>query len=163
MDVLNREGARVAEMLHGIPGTIDVKLGSNPPKPELTIKLDRTRAADLGLTATDIATQLRLALDGIVPAKLREGKDETDIRVRLREGDRGSIERIEGMDLFSPRGARKLADVAVVGIQDGPSVIEHENRERQIAIYSQIAQGGALGEIAEKIRAALVKDPLPPG
>jgi HAE1 family hydrophobic/amphiphilic exporter-1 len=163
MGVLNREGARVAEMLRGLPGTIDVKLDSNPPKPELTIKLDRTRAADLGLTATDIATQLRLAVDGIVPAKLREGKDETDIRVRLREGDRGSIERIEGMALFSPRGARRLADVAVVGIQDGPSVIEHENRERQIAIYSQIAQGGALGEIAEKLRAALVKDPLPPG
>ncbi len=91
MSVLNREGARVAEIIRGLPGTIDVKIESSPPKPELTVKLDRTRAANLGLSATDIATQLRLAVDGIVPAKLREGKDETDIRVRLREADRGSV------------------------------------------------------------------------
>jgi multidrug efflux pump subunit AcrB len=38
---------------------------------------------DLGLSAGQIATQLRLAIDGEVPAKLREGKDETGIRVRL--------------------------------------------------------------------------------
>ena len=163
MNVLNQEGARIAEILRGIPGTIDIKIDSNPPKPELTVKLDRTRAADLGLSASDIATQLRLAVDGIVPAKLREGKDETDIRVRLRESDRGSVERIQNMQIFSARGARQLNDVAQISIQDGPSVIEHENRERQIAVMSQIAQGGKLEEIANRLHDALAAAPLPVG
>ena len=52
------------------------------------------------------------------------------------------------MDLFSQKGLRKLSDVAQVALQDGPSVIEHEDRERQIAVYAQIATGAALGDIA---------------
>jgi multidrug efflux pump subunit AcrB len=67
------------------------------------------------------------------------------------------------MDLFSQRGLRKLSDVAQVSLQDGPSVIEHENRERQIAVLSQLGTGAALGEVAARIRDALKAHPLPAG
>src|SRR6267142_1644967 len=163
LKVLNEQGRWIAEALRRIPGTVDVKIESNPPKPELAIAVDRTRAMDLGLSAGQIATQLRLAIDGEVPAKLREGKDETDIRVRLAERDRKSPDRVRGMDLFSPRGVRQLSDLAQVSLQDGPSVIEHENRERQIAVFSQLGTGAALGEVAEKLKAEIGKHPLPAG
>ena len=163
LKVLNEQGKWIAETLRQIPGTVDIKIESNPPKPELAIAVDRTRAADLGLSAGQIATQLRLAIDGEVPAKLREGKDETDIRVRLSERDRKDPDRVRGMDLFSPRGARQVADVAQVSLQDGPSVIEHENRERQIAVFSQLGTGAALGEVAQKLKAAVARHPLPAG
>src|SRR5216684_4144882 len=163
LKVLNEQGRWIADALRRIPGTVDVKIESNPPKPELAIAVDRTRAMDLGLSAGQIATQLRLAIDGEVPAKLREGKDETDIRVRLAERDRKNPDRVRGMDLFSPRGVRQLSDVAQVSLQDGPSVIEHENRERQIAVFSQLGTGAALGEVAEKLKAEIGKHPLPAG
>jgi multidrug efflux pump subunit AcrB len=67
------------------------------------------------------------------------------------------------MDLFSPRGVRQLSDLARVSLQDGPSVIEHENRERQIAVFSQLGTGAALGEVAEKLKAEIGKHPLPAG
>jgi multidrug efflux pump subunit AcrB len=98
-----------------------------------------------------------------VAAKLREGKDETDIRVRLSERDRDNPDRISGMDLFSPRGLRKLSDVAKVSLQDGPSVIEHEDRERQIAVFSQLASGAALGDIAAGLRKAVADHKMPAG
>ena len=163
LEVLEQQGKYVADVLRAIPGTVDIKIDTNPPKPELAIAVDRTRAADLGLSSAQIATQLRLAIDGEVPAKLREGKDETDIRVRLAERDRNNTDRVRSMDLFSPRGTREVSDVARVRIQDGPSVIEHENRERQIGVYSQLGAGGALGEIAQKLQAELAAHPLPPG
>src|SRR5216684_3374646 len=156
LKVLNEQGRWIADALRRIPGTVDVKI-------ELAIAVDRTRAMDLGLSAGQIATQLRLAIDGEVPAKLREGKDETDIRVRLAERDRKNPDRVRGMDLFSPRGVRQLSDVAQVSLQDGPSVIEHENRERQIAVFSQLGTGAALGEVAEKLKAEIGKHPLPAG
>jgi len=40
-------------------------------------------------------------------------------------------------------------------------VIEHENRERQIAVFSQLGTGAALGEVAEKLKAEIGKHPLP--
>ena len=52
------------------------------------------RANDLGVSAAALALQLRLAMGGDVAAKLREGKDETDIRVRLSERDRATPERV---------------------------------------------------------------------
>ncbi|MFN7130570.1 MAG: efflux RND transporter permease subunit, partial [Myxococcales bacterium] len=87
---LQREAEFVEATLKGIPGTADVRIDANPPKPELQLRVDRTRAADLGLTSAQIAMQLRLALNGEIAAKLREGKDETEIRVRLAEEDRAS-------------------------------------------------------------------------
>src|SRR5207245_9105452 len=46
---------------------------------------------------------------------------------------------------------------------DGASVIEHENRERQIAVFSQLGTGAALGEVAQKLKAAVARHPLPAG
>ena len=153
----------IADVLRKNPGTADVRVEANPPKAEIAVQVDRTRAADLGVPAAQIATQLRLAIDGEVAARLREGKDETDIRVRLQPGDRQNPDRIAGLDIFSARGPRKLSDVATVSLQDGPSVIEHEDRERQIAVFSQLASGAALGDIAAALRLAVKEHPLPPG
>jgi multidrug efflux pump subunit AcrB len=160
---VNKQAQFVADFLKKTPGTADVRIEANPPKPELTIDIDRVRASDLGLSAAQIATQMRLAIQGDVAAKLREGKDETDIRVRLAERDRQNPERIRTMDLFSQRGQRKLSDVARVELRDGPSVIEHEDRERQIAVYSQMATGAALGDIALALRKVVAQHKMLPG
>src|SRR6267142_2942605 len=160
---LDKHAQFIADTLKANGGTADVRIESNPPKPELAIDIDRTRASDLGLPAAQIATQMRLAIQGEVAAKLREGKDETDIRVRLSERDRSNPDRIGSMDLFSQKELRKLSDVARGSLQDGPSVIEHEDRERQIAVYSQLGTGAALGDIAAALRKAVVEHKLPAG
>ena len=160
---LRKQAQFISDTLKANGGTADVRIEANPPKPELAIDIDRTRASDLGLPAAQIATQMRLAIQGEVAAKLREGKDETDIRVRLAERDRSNPDRIASMDLFSQKGLRKLSDVAQVALQDGPSVIEHEDRERQIAVYAQIATGAALGDIATALRKAIADHRLPAG
>jgi multidrug efflux pump subunit AcrB len=67
------------------------------------------------------------------------------------------------MDLFSARGPRKLSDVARVDLRDGPSVIEHEDRERQIAVFSQLATGAALGDVAVSLRKAVTEHKMPAG
>src|ERR1700716_2663529 len=54
---VNRQARFVAEFLKKNPGTADVRIEANPPKPELTIDIDRVRASDLGLSAAQIATQ----------------------------------------------------------------------------------------------------------
>jgi len=163
LNVLGKESRFIAETLRKNGGTADVRIEANPPKPELAVQIDRTRAADLGLPASAIATQLRLAIQGEVAAKLREGKDETDIRVRLAERDRRSPEQVSRLDLFSTRGLQKLSDVAQVSLQDGPSVIEHEDRERQIAVFSQLASGAALGDVATALKKAVAAHGMPSG
>jgi HAE1 family hydrophobic/amphiphilic exporter-1 len=160
---VNAEALRVAQILRDIPGTADIRVEANPPKPELQIQIDRARSTDVDLSAAALATQLRLAIGGDVAAKLREGKDETDIRVRLAEKDRATPEKVRQLEVYTPHGLRPVTDVADVDLKDGPSVIEHENRERQIAVYAQLDKGAALGDIANTLKAKVAETPLRTG
>jgi multidrug efflux pump subunit AcrB len=159
---IHEESERIAQILRDIPGTADVRVDYNPPKPELAIEVDRARAKDLGVSAAAIALQMRMAIGGDVAAKLREGVDETDIRVRLSERDRATPERVRQIMIATPKGLVPVTDVARVELRDGPSVIEHENRQRQLAIYSQL-NGAALGDVAGKLKAKIAEKPLAPG
>ena len=145
--------------MRDIPGTADVRVDFNPPKTELAIEIDRARAKDLGVSAAALALQLRMAIGGDVSAKLREGVDETDIRVRLSDRDRNTPERVSQLLLATPRGMVPVSDVARVELRDGPSVIEHKNRQRQIAVYAQL-KGAALGDVASAFRSKLAAQPL---
>ncbi|WNG54351.1 efflux RND transporter permease subunit [Archangium gephyra] len=159
---IHEESERIAQILRDIPGTADVRVDYNPPKPELAIEVDRARAKDLGVSAAAIALQMRMAIGGDVAAKLREGVDETDIRVRLSERDRATPERVRQIMIATPKGLVPVTDVARVELRDGPSVIEHENRQRQLAIYSQL-NGAALGDVAAKLKEKIAEKPLAPG
>lgn len=159
---VHEEAERLAQILRDIPGTADVRVDFNPPKPELAIEIDRARAKDLGVSAAALAMQMRMAIGGDVSAKLREGVDETEIRVRLSERDRATPERVRQIQLATPKGLVPVTDVAKVELRDGPSVIEHENRQRQIAVYAQL-QGAALGDVAKVLRAKVAEKPLAPG
>jgi hydrophobic/amphiphilic exporter-1 (mainly G- bacteria), HAE1 family len=160
---VNEEAQRLTQMLQALPGTSDVRVELSSPKPELQVKIDRARANDVDLSAASLATQLRLAIGGEVAAKLREGKDETDILVRLQEQDRATPEKVRQMQLYTPHGLMPVTDLAQVSMRKGPSVIEHENRERQVAINSQLSKGAALGDVAVQIRQYLAEHPLPAG
>jgi hydrophobic/amphiphilic exporter-1 (mainly G- bacteria), HAE1 family len=163
LEKVRRQADQIAGILEKIPGTADVRVDANPPRPELQIQVDRSLASDTGVSAASMATQLRLAIDGQIAGKLREGTDETDIRVRLAEKDRATPEKVRGMEVVTPSGLRRIADVAAVTLQDGPSVIEHENRERQIAVYAQIAKGAALGDVAAQLKARVAELERPAG
>jgi len=160
---VNQEAARIASILREIPGTADVRVESNPPKPEMQVRINRARASDVDLNAAGLATQLRLAISGDVVAKLREGITETDIRVRLSEKDRATPERVRQLEVYTPHGLLPVTDVADVELRDGPSVIEHDNRERQIAVYAQKGKGAALGDISKVLKERVAAQPLPPG
>ncbi|MCE9669162.1 efflux RND transporter permease subunit [Myxococcus stipitatus] len=160
---VNQEAERIAGILRSLKGTEDVRVEANPPKPELQVHIDRARASDADVNAAGLATQLRLAISGDVVAKLREGTTETDIRVRLAESDRNTPERVRQLEVYTPRGLRPVTDLAAVELRDGPSVIEHENRERQLAVYSQLGKGAALGDIATALKERVAAEPLPPG
>ncbi len=162
LETIRSESERLAQMLRDIPGPVDVRVDFSPPKPELAIEIDRARAKDLGVSAAALALQMRLAIGGDVAAKLREGVDETEIRVRLSERDRNTPERVRQLQIATPRGMVPVSDLARVELRDGPSVIEHENRQRQIAVYTQL-RDAPLGTVFKEFQAKLAAAPLKQG
>ncbi len=168
-DALNAEAERVADVMHnmrtpkGDPMLQDIRIIANPPKPELAIEVDRSRAADYGLSAGALGMQLRMAMNGAVAGKLRQGTEETEIVVRLSEADRANPESLPTMEVFTPGGPRAIGDVAAISIKETPAVIERFNRQRRITIVAQPSEHGSLGGVASRLKDEFKKEPPPPG
>lgn len=168
-EVLDRESKRLEALLNGLaddqgrPMATDVRVVANPPRPELAVAIDRTRAQDTGLTSAMLGMQLRLAMNGQTVGQLREGSRETDIVVRLAEADRATPEALKQLDVFTPSGLRPVAAVADVEVREAPSVIEHFDRQRRVTVIASPGPGASLGELATRVRKELAAAPPPSG
>ncbi|MFT3713574.1 MAG: efflux RND transporter permease subunit [Archangium sp.] len=162
---LTAEANRVADTLRamktakGDPMVSDIRVVTNPPKPELAIDIDRARASDTGLSAGALGMQLRLAMNGSVVGKLREGTEETEIVVRLAEKDRANPETLTSLEVFTPSGPRAIGDVASISTKETPSVIEHFNRQRRVYVLAAASQYTSLGEVATRVKDELKTPP----
>jgi hydrophobic/amphiphilic exporter-1 (mainly G- bacteria), HAE1 family len=168
-DGLTNEANRIADVMRslktkkGLPMVSDIRVVTNPPKPELSIDIDRARASDTGLSAAALGMQLRMAMNGQVAGKLREGSQETEIVVRLQEKDRANPESLGALEVFTPSGPRAIGDVASLSIKETPSVIEHFNRERRVMVLASPSANASLGEVATSLQDRLKAEPPPEG
>ena len=154
--------ARYADALKSIPGIGDVQIKFTPGQPEVRIDIDRDKAAMAQVPVALVATTLRGSMEGEEASKLRQGKDEVPIRVRLGHADRASVDDVLRMTMWTPKGPIAMGDLARVDRGEGPSVIEREGRERQIVVWAT-PRGRALGEIVPEMNAAFAKIEMPAG
>jgi hydrophobic/amphiphilic exporter-1 (mainly G- bacteria), HAE1 family len=160
---LGRQADFLVEAMRSNPGLADIQLKDSPGRPELRVDVDRDQAARLGVPAGAVALQVRLATQGEIAGKLREGRRESEIRVRLAEEDRSSEGAIESMWIATPKGQVALSQLARLRSATSPAVIEHQQRERKVSVWAQIAPGHDLGSAAHQLKARLDAHPLPPG
>lgn len=161
-DTLAPLARQFTEELQKIPGVIDVDMKYTPGQPELRVAVDRDRAARAGVPVATVAMALRAAIEGDEAGKLRQGKDDVPIRVRLGKADRASMEDVHQMTIWTPSGPVALGDLARVEHGEGPATIEREARERQIVIWAA-PKDRSLADIAADMRAAFDQIQLPPG
>jgi hydrophobe/amphiphile efflux-1 (HAE1) family protein len=159
---LSKAASMVGGVLETIPGTSDVQVRYTPGRPELRVAVDRQRAADQGLMVAQVALALRTAMEGEEAGKLRQGKDEVPIRVRLRAEDRADAASLRRISLWSPKGMVTLGDVASFEPGEGPQVIEREARMRRIAVWAT-PRGRSLGEITADLKPKIEALKLPAG
>ncbi|MBM3471901.1 MAG: efflux RND transporter permease subunit [Armatimonadetes bacterium] len=145
---LDRASAELARGLSEVPGLLYPDVSAKRGRPELRVRIDRARSADLGFTAAQVAMALRAAYEGDTSSQFREGGDEYDLRVRLSEFDRTRVEDVEGLFVgLSPTGQTvRLGDLAQVYMDTGPSRIERQDRQRSVTVESYLEEGVAEGE-----------------
>jgi hydrophobe/amphiphile efflux-1 (HAE1) family protein len=145
---------QIGGALRELAGVVDVQVKYTPGRPEMRVEIDRQRAADQGLVVAQVAMALRTAMEGEEAGKMRQGKDEVPIRVRLRGEDRAGAADLSRISLRSPKGLVSLAEIAHLSRGEGPQVIEREARLRQIAIWAT-PNGRSLGDIVKELQPKL--------
>ncbi|MDP2321798.1 MAG: efflux RND transporter permease subunit [Acidobacteriota bacterium] len=118
-------------MLDTTPGIADSRLQREEGRPELAMRVDRDKAALLGLTVTGVANTIRTNVAGTQAAMYRDAGNEYPIIVRLREEDRKEVSEVGDVLLSTPAGQIVPAkNVMVIARETGPVSIERKNQER---------------------------------
>ena len=162
-EVAQQLALAVRDTMLGIPGVAEAQLSRKPGTPEMLVRVDRLKAASMGMTVQEVADTLETAVGGRRTSFFREEGDEYDIVVRLREEDRLAIGQVGEIPLRQPTGGLISADQVVrLTRQEGPVEIERVDQERIVYVSGTIADRD-LGSIVGDLQEALAGIPKPLG
>lgn len=163
LDTLKRLSDETAEIVRQVPGTTQVTTSLAEGLPEISVRVNRDKAAQYGLGGAEVASTLRTAIDGSVATQYRTGEDEFDIRVQLANAASARLADLKNLTVMSQSGQTvPLGTVADLVEQEGPSTINRQDQSRYVSITGDLS-GRDLNTVTKDIRARLDKLPLPPG
>ncbi len=153
----------IALKITEVKGVRDVDTTLSQSKPELIIKINRETASHLGLSVGQIGSAVKSSMQGVVATQLRQGGEETDIRVRYDEVYRDNIDNVENLTIISPLGLQvPLKQVAEVTKGQGPVKIDREDQSRVVSVTANTTDRD-VGSIVSDIKDKLKNEPLPAG
>ena len=151
--------------LRSLRGIGNVSSSASLVRPEIIVRPDFARAADLGVTAASLAETVRVATAGdydVSLAKLNLSERQVPIRVKLPDAVRGDLAALGRLTVPGRQGPVMLAQVADLSIDSGPAQIDRLDRSRNVLLEVELASR-QLGELhAEALKLPSLRN-LPPG
>lgn len=160
-DTAGRLAKRVKEEMEQVEGITDVQISREEGQPEEIVRIDRAKAAALGLTVSGIARDIETSLSGTSATLYRDGGNEYKIQVRLKEADRLLIGDVTDMTVTSDSGRSvSLKNVLHLQRQEGPVQVEREDQERIVTVSGSI-EDRDLGSVMSEITSRISRLPRP--
>lgn len=132
-------------------------------RPEIMIRPDRQRAAQLGVTAELISETVRIATSGDFDtqlAKLNLDNRQVAIRVRMPESARRDLEVLSNLRIKSAYGLLPLANVAELSMASGSAQVDRYDRRRYVTISAELG-GQPLGQALDAVKSLPAVSQMP--
>jgi len=156
-----RKVERDLRTLHGIG---NVTSSASLVRPEIIVRPDFAKAADLGVTANAIGETVRVATAGDYDfelTKMNLAERQVPIRVKLPDSVRADLDAIGRLTVPGRNGPVMLANVAAITMESGPAQIDRLNRSRNVTLDVELGSR-SLGELDEEARQLPSMKNLPP-
>jgi len=161
LDIAKELAIKVDDVVKGVEGITDTNISRDEGSPEQILRIDRKKAADMGMTVSLIGQALQTAIGGSPASYLRESGKEYRILVRLSEKDRKELSDLLDLTVINNQGRPVvLRNVLRSESQEGPTEIERKDQERIISIRANFT-GRDMGSVISDIRAGLRSIPIP--
>jgi multidrug efflux pump len=131
-------------------------------KPQLDITIDRERAAQQGVSVTDIGTTLETFLGGRAVSTFKRGTKQYDVIAQVKPSGRSTPEAIDEVYLKGSGGLIQLASVVNVKETVAPKELNHYNRVRSATITANLPPGLPLGMALDALD-KITREDLPAG
>jgi hydrophobic/amphiphilic exporter-1 (mainly G- bacteria), HAE1 family len=156
---------QVADRMRNYPDLVDVNPSLNLNTPELQVKVDRQRAADIGVRMTDISDAVRLFYSGEDEiTRFKEGSEQYPVTMQLLPEQRDNPDVLSRMMVPSSKlGQVRLESVANIGRGFGPATLWRYNREFEVSVYANVNTGYPLDMAAAHTIRSIHEIGLPAG
>ncbi|HUI78763.1 MAG TPA: CusA/CzcA family heavy metal efflux RND transporter [Bryobacteraceae bacterium] len=157
LKTLEEKGDQIVSIMRTVRGIQDLGLFRVIGQPNLTVTIDRQKAARYQMNVADVQDAIQSAVGGNALTQVLQGEQRYDLVIRYLPEFRDRKEAIENIRLLSPTGERvSLAQLTNIGIADGASEIYREANQRYVAIKYGVRGrdlGGAVQEAIKKVDA----------
>jgi len=156
---------KVADRMRAYPDLVDVNPSLNLNTPELQVKVDRQRAADIGVSMTDISDAVRLFYSGDDEiTRFKEGSEQYPVTMQLLPEQRDNPDVLNRMMVPSSKlGQVRLESVANIGRGFGPASLWRYNREFEVSVYANVSSGYPLDLAASHTIQSIQQVGMPSG
>jgi len=168
--LLDASAQQVAAALRRVPGASEVQVEQTSGLPMLQIRVDRERAARMGLNIGDVQEAIATATAGRVAGTLFEGDRRFDVTVRLPESQRADIDALRRLPVALPvqaasqaRSFITLGEIAAFEVAPGPNQFSREQGKRRVVVTANV-RGRDIGSFVAEARERVDRDvALQPG
>ena len=140
-----------------IKGLVNVQSNLKVNKPELTVRYDRDRAEDLGVSVSDVGSTLETMLGGRRVSTFTRDNKLYDVMVQMQPGDRATPSDMSSLYVRG-RGGELINLAAVTTVDEGVGAqrLFHYNRVPSFTITANLMPGFTLGEALDSLDAVAV-------
>jgi HAE1 family hydrophobic/amphiphilic exporter-1 len=145
-------------------GVVEARVGEREGRPEETIRFDRDRIYDLGLSVQDVGRAIQTNVGGSRAGYFREGGEQFPVMVRLRPEDRLTLQDLDAIAVRTPGG--EMVPISALVSREGargPTRVNRIDGQRVTYITANLESGVALGDAVSRIREQLATLQLPDG
>ncbi len=155
---------QVKAALESVAGIKDVIIPRRNGRDELGVRVNESRAVELGLYPADVGAAVETYVRGRRVGTLQTKLEDLPVVVRLTEADRKDPGKLKDLLIYAPaeQGVVPLSDLAQLEEREGPISIERAEGYRRVGIGASV-EGRAVGEVADEARAKIAALKAPKG
>lgn len=171
LDAVSIATNNAERLLHELPGTLDVETSLRDDSTQFLITIDRAKAANVGLSAVQVAQLLRTAVSGTIAATIKMNQKDIEVLVKLdlnpnfvnpEDTNKTTIDSIAQIPIVAPTGTVLMGSLIHFDVGESRAVISHENRKRLATVSSQLKTGMTALEVTNAFKSRLSELHIPP-
>ncbi len=154
----------IVPMLSKSPQLRDVRVDAGDQNSELSVRVDRERAAAFGFSANDVASFVGVALRGAPLREFRRGESEVPVWVRFAGAEQYGIEDLDSFMVRAPDGRTvPLLSMVDVGVTPAATQISRTNRQTTLTVQANLADKVTVPEARKAMEDTLKAASFPTG
>jgi HAE1 family hydrophobic/amphiphilic exporter-1 len=164
IEEINKRTLAIKDAFAKINGIVDADTDIQIGKPEVRIRIDRDKAANLGVTASSIGSMVNTMIGGENIGKYKDEKEgeRYDINARMIASDRGHPADLDKLQIRSLTGELvRMKDVTTFRTGTGPTVITHLDRQRAATVFANTDKTKPAAEAIQELEQITKKNLTP--